>query len=65
MAMIAMAGVTIWGIVNGLGNPATELSIDEFKVMAQVLVGASVTWTVSTTVVKMAGVAGMGSGTVG
>ncbi|KAK0660782.1 hypothetical protein QBC41DRAFT_261546 [Cercophora samala] len=54
IAMIAMAGVTIWGIVNGLGNPAADLSMDEFKVMAQVLVGASVTWTVSTTVVKMA-----------
>ncbi|KXX73521.1 hypothetical protein MMYC01_209834 [Madurella mycetomatis] len=54
ISMLAMAGVAIWGLANGLGNTATELSVDELKVQAQVLVGASVTWAVSTTVVKMA-----------
>ncbi|KAK0629345.1 hypothetical protein B0T17DRAFT_615131 [Bombardia bombarda] len=53
-AMIAMGGVSIWGLVNGLGNPATALTFDELVVQAQLLVAASVTWIVSTSIVKIA-----------
>jgi len=31
-----MSGVAIWGLVNGLGNAAVDLSEDELKVQAQV-----------------------------
>ncbi|KAM7195881.1 hypothetical protein V8F33_006530 [Rhypophila sp. PSN 637] len=54
VSMLTMVGVGIWGLNNGLGNPATDLSLDELKVQAQVLVASSVAWVVSTAVVKIA-----------
>ncbi|KAK4215028.1 hypothetical protein QBC37DRAFT_460014 [Rhypophila decipiens] len=54
ISMLTMVGVGIWGLNNGLGNPATDLSLDDLKVQAQVLVASSVAWVVSTAVVKIA-----------
>ncbi|KAI5926905.1 hypothetical protein F4810DRAFT_651396 [Camillea tinctor] len=54
VAMLAQQGIAIWAMVNGMGNPATDLTIEELLIQAKVLVAVSTTWIFSTTAVKLA-----------
>ncbi|GAW18080.1 hypothetical protein ANO14919_075510 [Xylariales sp. No.14919] len=47
-------GLVIWGLINGIGNPASELTVPELLVSAKVLVAVSITWIFSTTSIKLA-----------
>lgn len=49
----ALEGVMIWGIFNGMGKRATELSPSQLKVQYQTIPATYVTWTVATTSFKL------------
>ncbi|KAH9987074.1 hypothetical protein F4779DRAFT_638860 [Xylariaceae sp. FL0662B] len=54
VAMLAQEGIGIWAIVNGMGNPEADMTIEELLIQAKVIVATSTTWICSTTAIKLA-----------
>ncbi|KAI0593476.1 hypothetical protein F4775DRAFT_577880 [Biscogniauxia sp. FL1348] len=54
VGMLAQQGLAVWAMINGMGNPSADLTIEELLIQAKVLVAVSTTWIFSTTVVKLA-----------
>ncbi|KAM7206084.1 Cytochrome P450 [Naviculisporaceae sp. PSN 640] len=52
--MLVMLGTGVWGLVNGLGNPTLELTMDELVVQAKLFIASAVAWVLATSVVKVA-----------
>ncbi|KAI3554723.1 hypothetical protein CaCOL14_000168 [Colletotrichum acutatum] len=52
--IVALEGVVIWAIYNGLGKHTNELTLDEYAVQFKLILASGVTWLLGTVFIKMA-----------
>ncbi|GJC96504.1 Integral membrane protein [Colletotrichum higginsianum IMI 349063] len=52
--LVALEGVVIWAIYNGLGKHTDELSLEEYAVQFKLILASGVTWLLGTVFIKMA-----------
>ncbi|KZL64382.1 integral membrane protein, partial [Colletotrichum incanum] len=52
--LVALEGVVIWAIYNGLGKHTNELSLEEYAVQFKLILASGVTWLLGTVFIKMA-----------
>ncbi|KAK1590111.1 uncharacterized protein LY79DRAFT_555910 [Colletotrichum navitas] len=52
--LVALEGVAIWAIYNGLGKHTSELNLSEYAVQFKLILASGVTWLLGTVFIKMA-----------
>ncbi|KDN63677.1 putative integral membrane protein [Colletotrichum sublineola] len=52
--VVALEGVVIWAIYNGLGKHTNELTLEEYAVQFKLILASGVTWLLGTVFIKMA-----------